>query len=55
MLMQNRYLIVALICLLPCCLLAQRDQGGRFAEGFYWGFKGGITADGDNEIDVVVF
>jgi hypothetical protein len=44
MLMQNRYLIVALICLLPCCLLAQRDQGGRFAEGFYWGFKGGITA-----------
>ncbi len=28
---------------LPLFLSAQRDQGGRFEEGFFWGFKGGVT------------
>lgn len=33
-----------LIFLLPCLLPAQRDAGGRFEEGFYWGFKAGVTS-----------
>jgi hypothetical protein len=28
---------------MPLLLLAQRDRGGRFEDGFFWGFKGGAT------------
>lgn len=35
--------ILAMLLLCTSILTAQRDRGGRFEEGFYWGFKGGVT------------
>lgn len=36
-------LLVLILMLYPLFLMAQRDEGGRFEEGFFWGFKGGVT------------
>lgn len=37
----RRFLWLLFLC--PVFLTAQRDVGGRFEDGFFWGFKGGAT------------
>jgi hypothetical protein len=43
-----------LLFLLPLSLFSQRDAGGRFAEGFYWGFKAGVTSASITDISTTL-
>lgn len=43
--MTKKLLPYLFCCLLfPTFLFSQRDAGGRFEEGFFWGFKAGVTS-----------
>ena len=44
------YRVLFFLLLVPIGLVGQRDAGGRFAEGFYWGFKAGITSSTMSDI-----
>ncbi|MEL6656948.1 MAG: hypothetical protein AAFY48_14135 [Bacteroidota bacterium] len=48
--MISRRIPILLLALLPISLLAQRDAGGRFEEGFFWGFKAGVTSSTVNDL-----
>lgn len=45
-----RAYFVLFLILSTTYLQAQRDAGGRFEEGFYWGFKAGVTSSVVNDL-----
>ncbi len=49
-----RFYCVFNLCLLPFLITAQRDLGGRLEEGFFWGFKAGVTQSRINDIQTTL-